>query len=144
MRLLLREQCVGCHMNGMFVGAFCYADDVALLAPTGMALNTMLATYTRFADAHNLSFNSSKTKCMLIDELLEIRLMGRSVEFVNSVDLLGVLLYADLKVNHMHSNAPKLYCKLSTVLFDFKNIPCEVKTNRYLLFRLVCFTIVEV
>ena len=31
--LLLREQGVGCHMNGMFVGAFCYADDVTLLAP---------------------------------------------------------------------------------------------------------------
>ena len=52
--LLLREQGVGCHMNGMFVGAFCYADDVTLLAPTGMALNAMLDT--RFADAHDLSF----------------------------------------------------------------------------------------
>ena len=30
--LLLREQGVECHMNGMFVGAFCYADDVTLLA----------------------------------------------------------------------------------------------------------------
>ena len=27
-----------------------------------------------------------------------VRLMGRAVEFVNSVDLLGVPLYADLKV----------------------------------------------
>ena len=40
--LLLREQGVGCHMNDMFVGGFCYADDVTLLAPTGMALNAML------------------------------------------------------------------------------------------------------
>ena len=31
--LLLWEQGVGCHMNDMFVGAFCYADDVTLLAP---------------------------------------------------------------------------------------------------------------
>ena len=54
---LLREQGVGCHMNGMFVGDFCYADDVTLLAPTGMALNAMLDTCTRFADAHDLSFN---------------------------------------------------------------------------------------
>ena len=54
-------------MNGMFVGAFCYADDVTLLAPTGMALNAMLDTCTPFADAHNLVFNSSKTKvCLLI------------------------------------------------------------------------------
>ena len=37
--LLLREQGVGCHMNGMFVGAFCYADDVTLLVPTGIECN---------------------------------------------------------------------------------------------------------
>ena len=55
--LLLREQGVGCHKNGMFVGAFCYADDVTLLASIGMALNAMLDTCTCFADAHNLLFN---------------------------------------------------------------------------------------
>ena len=31
----------------------------------------------------------------------DVRFMGRSVEFVNSVDLLGVPLYADLKVNSL-------------------------------------------
>ena len=86
-------------MNGMFVGAFCYTDDETLLAPTGMALNAMLDTCTRYADAHNLLFNSSKTKCMFINRSCSqldsiVRLMGRSVEFVNSVDLLGVPLYS--------------------------------------------------
>ena len=104
---MLREQGVGCHMNDMFVGAFCYADDVTLLAPTGMALNAMLDTCTRFADAHDVSFNSSKTKCMFIDRSCsqlhsDVQFIGRSVEFVNNVDLLGVPLYADLKVNHIH------------------------------------------
>ena len=132
--LLLREQGVGCHMNGMFVGAFCYADDVTLLAPTGMALNAMLDTCTRFADAHDLSFNSSKTKCMFIDRSClqlhsDVRFMGRSVEFVNSVDLLGVPLYADLKVNHIHRNVQKFYCKVNSVLFDFKDIPSDVKSK---------------
>ena len=84
-------------MNGMFVGAVCYADDVTLLAPTGMALNAMLYTRTRFTDTHNLFHNSSKTKCMFIDRSClqlhsNVRFMGRSVEFVNSVDLLGVPL----------------------------------------------------
>ena len=55
--------------------------------------------------------------------------MGRSVEFVNSVDLLGVPLYADLKVNHIHRNVQKLYCKVNSVLFDFKDIPSDVKSK---------------
>ena len=107
--LLLMEKGVGCHM---FVGAFCYADDVTLLALTGMALNAMLDTCTRFSDAHNLLFNSSKTKCMFIDRSCSqlhsnVRFMCRSVEFVNSVDLLRVPLYAGLKVKHIHRNLQK-------------------------------------
>ena len=105
--LLFREQGVRCHMNNMFVGVFCYADDVTFLAPTGMALNAMLGTCTRFANAHNLLFNSSKIKRIFIERSCSqlhsnVRFMGRSVEFVNSVDLLGFPLYADFNDNHIH------------------------------------------
>ena len=55
--LLIRGQGVGCHMNDMCVGAFCYANDVTLMASTDMALNAMLDTCTRFADAHSLLLN---------------------------------------------------------------------------------------
>ena len=90
-------------MNLIFVRAFYYADDVTLLA------------CTRFADAHNLLFN--------------VRFMGRSVEFVNSVDLLGVPLYVDLEINHIHRNVQKFYCKVNSILFDFKDIPSDLKTK---------------
>ena len=118
----------------MFVGALCYADDVTLLAPTGMALHAMLDTCTRFADALNLSFNSCKTKCMFIDRSCsqlhsDVRFMGRSVEFVNSVDLLGVPLCAYLKVNYIHRNVQKFYCKVNNVLLNFKDIPSDVKSK---------------
>ena len=74
--------------------------------PTSMALNAMLGTCTRFADAHNLLFNSPKTKCMFIYKSgtqlhSNVRFMGKSFDFVDSVDLLGVPLYADLKVHHL-------------------------------------------
>ena len=121
-------------MNGMSVEAFCYADDVTLLAPTGMALYAMLDTCFRFADAHNLLFNSSKTKGMFIDRSCSqlhsnIRFIGRSVAFVNSVNLLGAPLYADFKVNHINRNVQKFYCKVNSVLFDFKDIPSDVKSK---------------
>ena len=53
--------------------------------------------------------------------------MGRSVEFVNSVHLLGLPLYVDLKNNHRHSNAQKFCCKVNSILFDFKDISSDVK-----------------
>ena len=55
--------------------------------------------------------------------------MCRSVEFEYSVDLLGVPLYADLKVKHIHRNVQKFYCNVNSVLFDFNNIPSNVKSK---------------
>ena len=39
----------------------CYADDVALLAPSPFALRNMLDTCSKFANQHNLCFNADKT-----------------------------------------------------------------------------------
>ena len=58
-----------------------------------------------------------------------VRFMGRSVEFVNSVHLLGLPLYVDLKNNHRHSNVQKFCCKVNSVFFDFKDIPSDVKSK---------------
>ena len=51
-------------LHGEFAGAFVYADDITLLAPTSTALNSMLEICSTFATAFDLRFNSSKTKCM--------------------------------------------------------------------------------
>ena len=59
----------------------------------------------------------------------DVRFMGRSVKFVNSVDLLGVPLYADLKGNHIHRNVQKFYCKVNSVLFNFKDRRSDVKSK---------------
>ena len=38
----LQKLGVGCHWEGMFVGGLCYADDLALIAPSAHALRRML------------------------------------------------------------------------------------------------------
>ena len=38
----LRELGIGCHMNGLFTGAFSYADDITSIGPSCYALNSML------------------------------------------------------------------------------------------------------
>ena len=53
---LLQEKGVGCYWNQHFAGAVCYADDIALLAPSPSALRLMLSTCTSFAAAHCLVF----------------------------------------------------------------------------------------
>ena len=60
--LELQRKGVGCYWNQHFAGAVCYADDIALLAPSPSALRIMLSTCSSFADEHCLVFNASKTQ----------------------------------------------------------------------------------
>ena len=69
----------------MFVGAFIYADDVTLLAPTSMALKAMLNTCTDFAASHNLLFNNVGSPLQNT-----VKFMGRPIEYIDSTDVLGV------------------------------------------------------
>ena len=48
--LSLKDLGVGYHLNGMFVGAFSYVDDVTLLAPTNMALKVWKLTVMDILD----------------------------------------------------------------------------------------------
>jgi len=52
---------VGCFWNQHFVGAVCYADDVAILAPSPSALRH-LHICTEFAKSHSLVYNAAKTQ----------------------------------------------------------------------------------
>jgi len=58
----LEAQAVGCYWSHYFVGAFGYADDIVLLAPSASALRMMLNTCCQFANDHNLLFNPGKTQ----------------------------------------------------------------------------------
>ena len=50
---------VSCHWKGLLVGWLCYADDLALLAPSTYALSRMLKICSEFAAERNLVFNAS-------------------------------------------------------------------------------------
>ena len=119
----------------MFVGTFSYADDVTLLAPTNMALKAMLNTCTEFAASHNLLFNASKTKCMYFNGPRpqahgRVEFMGTAIEFLDRAELLGVsILCCDVKDRNINGSVQKFYCKVNSVLYDFKDIPCDVKTR---------------
>jgi len=57
---------VGCFMGSNFVGALGYADDIVLLAPSASALRMMLVICDNYAKDYSISFNASKSKCLVI------------------------------------------------------------------------------
>ena len=60
--LELEKAGVGCYWRHHFVGAVCYADDVALLDPSPSALRFILDTCRRVANSLALFFNAAKTQ----------------------------------------------------------------------------------
>ena len=60
--LELEKAGVGCYWRHHFVGAVCYADDVALLAPSPSALRLILDTCRHVANSLSLIFNAAKTQ----------------------------------------------------------------------------------
>ena len=60
--LLELKRCgVGCYCGCDFVGAVCYADDLALLAPSRSALWLMLSVCEHFASQHGLLCKENST-----------------------------------------------------------------------------------
>ena len=92
---------VGCYWRWMFAGAFCYADDIILLAPCAFALRTMLSICSSFASSHALVFNTDKTQLIcfrtsfhiLPDDVIQFN--DVQLSFLDSVVHLGHLLSFD-------------------------------------------------
>ena len=98
----LRRNRTGCWIEGDFVGAIIYADDIVLLSPTIDGLQKMINTCRNYTDKHNLTFSvhdnpvKSKTKCMAFlknkTHLRQMMLKDKALPWVNSTKHLGVTL----------------------------------------------------
>jgi hypothetical protein len=61
----LKNAGVGCYIGTLYVGAFGYADDLSLLAPTRAALVAMLHICSTYASEFNVVFNPGKSKYII-------------------------------------------------------------------------------
>ena len=63
--VLLQQHGLGCHVAGVLMGAFLYADDLALLAPIRTILTPMLVLVEAYGASLNLSFLSDQDQVLL-------------------------------------------------------------------------------
>lgn len=56
---------VGCHVDGLCVNNYSYADDMVLLSPSVSALRKMIGVCERFAVTHGLKYNDKKCELMM-------------------------------------------------------------------------------
>ena len=56
----------GCHIGHICAAALAYADDLVLLAPTATTMRRLLLICEEYARDFCISFNVTKTKCLVV------------------------------------------------------------------------------
>ena len=90
--LKLKKSGIGCNMNGVYMGALSYADDITITSPSLQGLNIMLGICDDFAQSNFITFNSKKTICIKY---------GEPVRNTEHVKLNGVTLLWQTEVRHL-------------------------------------------
>ena len=84
----------------MFVGIITpHADDIVLLAPTAHAMRCMLSTCEAYAADFSVSFNASKSKCVVCVS----RQKSKELDFVHDVK------FTINAVSYTHLTLPTIY-----------------------------------
>ena len=63
--LELQRSHVGCYVGQVFSGAYAYADDLTLLAPSLSALKEMVSICSKYAADFDISFNAKKSQLII-------------------------------------------------------------------------------
>ena len=111
---------IGCHVGHHFVGSLCYADDIALLAPSPLALRIFLRECELFD--HNLTFNAAKTQLICFRSSPKVKCIGKFsfsghlLEFSDSVTHLGHVLHCSLDDSDDIKRATLEMCKKKPIL----------------------------
>ena len=59
----LKQSGISCHINGTYMGALGYGDDITLTCPSLYGLNSMLDIWNQFAKNNHVIFNTKNTIC---------------------------------------------------------------------------------
>ena len=123
--LLLKESGIGCHVGLTYAGAFGYADDIALVAPSLSSLKQMMKICEQFAESHSITFNPTKTKLLRFNMKPEsvlppIYLNGENVSIVEHEKHLGNYVATDIADRNMIANVCDLYQRSNLLISDFR------------------------
>ena len=129
--LLLKQSGLGCHVGLTYAGAFGYADDIALVAPSLSSLKQMISICEEFAKCHSIVFNPSKTKllCFNLDPLSEIPpiyLNGVQISIVEHEKHLGNYVSTSISDRNIIANLCELYQRSNLLISDFR--VCDSQT----------------
>jgi hypothetical protein len=105
---------VGCHIAKEFYGCFLYADDIIILSPSVIGLQTMLNKCVLVCARIDLKFNPNKSCCIRFGKkgkycVTPMLLDNVCIPWLDSVCYLGVYLVGDNKLSFCISHAKRSF-----------------------------------
>ena len=138
----LVESKVGCSIDNLCMNHVMYADDICFMAPSPAALQELINICYDFSVRNDLSFNSSKSYCMVFKPKsykLSCPLLymdSQVLKYADNVKYLGFTFSSDQKDdNDILRQLRMLYTKSNRLLRLFHHCSVDVKLA---LFRSYC------
>ena len=119
---LVKSQ-IACQIDNICVNHVMYADDICLMAPSPAALQKLINICYDFGLQNNLTFNSSKSFCMVFKPRLyklscpTFHMNNEKLDYIDSIKYLGFTFSSDKKDdNDMLRQMRILYTKSNRLL----------------------------
>ena len=117
------------------MGAFAYADDLALLAPTRQAMHKMISVCQKFSKDFDITFNPSKSSAIYFGDNnhdLKFHMNGKPIDASMREKHLGHIIghkHSDTMINNAVND---LFARTNMLLIQFLTCSLDIK---YKLFK---------
>ena len=138
----LEKSKAGCYIGQKFMGAFGYADDIILLAPSKHALSMLLDITHKYSKDYNVMFNPEKSKLLIFGDNqatnISIVFDGKLISPVKNESHLGNILGVNIMIESVKKITHDFTRRVNGILGNFKF--CYFPT-KYQLFKVFCMSL---
>ena len=126
----LRSADIGCHIDGIYLGIFMYADDIILLSPSVKGLQAMINRCLSICKKLRLSINFSKSYCVMFGRIkksvadpAQIEINNSIIPWVDSISYLGVQIVSGIKFSiSVEKIRRNFYVAFNTIMSRVKHL----------------------
>ena len=139
----LKSSGVGCYIGHVFAGAFGYADDIILLAPTRSSMDIMISICEEFSEEFSILFNATKSRHLFfskknISTKVKFQMQGATIPTVENEKHLGNMIGKNGSNKSVKDSVSELYKNTNLLMSQFSKCNIDVK---YKLFKSYCMSV---
>jgi exonuclease III len=132
----LKQKPFGCHIDSLYVGAICYADDLTLVSPSIQGLQEMIHICEQFGLEYGVKFNDTKSKAMMFGDnssvTRQITICGKTLEWVKEALHLGNVLSVESNdLADISNKKCKFYQSVNHLFAKFGSLQSEILCNLF-------------